>query len=144
MVRGGPEVRFHEGSTRVPPWFHRFHQGSTRCCHGCGVVRTKKSTACCWGYHLVFFQSIFLCRMEPLRFLPFGSAREELFEARAPPVRGLIPPSWRVPNFGIPSTTAWELESCSFSRDRTNTSAKLIHAFVVGMPWLAKLDRHES
>ena len=27
VVRGGPEVRFHEGSTRVPP---EFHQGSTR------------------------------------------------------------------------------------------------------------------
>ena len=27
MVRGGPEVRFHEGSTGVPPGFHR---GSTR------------------------------------------------------------------------------------------------------------------
>ena len=26
VVRGGPEVRFHEGSTRVPPGFHR---GST-------------------------------------------------------------------------------------------------------------------
>ena len=25
VVRGGPEVRFHEGSTRVPP---EFHQGS--------------------------------------------------------------------------------------------------------------------
>ena len=31
MVRGNPEVRFHEGST------------------------TKKSTACCWGYHLSLF-----------------------------------------------------------------------------------------
>ena len=27
MVRGGPEVRFHESSTRVPPGFH---QGSNR------------------------------------------------------------------------------------------------------------------
>ena len=27
VVRGGPEVRFHKGSTRVPPGFH---QGSTR------------------------------------------------------------------------------------------------------------------
>ena len=27
VVRGGPEVRFHEGSTRVPPGFY---QGSTR------------------------------------------------------------------------------------------------------------------
>ena len=23
VVRGGPEVRFHEGSTRLPPQFHR-------------------------------------------------------------------------------------------------------------------------
>ena len=38
VVRGGPEVRFHQGSTRVPPGFHQgstrvppgFHQGSTR------------------------------------------------------------------------------------------------------------------
>ena len=27
VVRGGPEVRFHEDSTRIPPGFH---QGSTR------------------------------------------------------------------------------------------------------------------
>ena len=48
--RGGPEVRFHEGSTRVPPGFHKgstrvppgFHQGSTRFCKGCGVVRALK------------------------------------------------------------------------------------------------------
>ena len=39
VVRGGPEVRFHEGSTRVPP---QFHQGSTRFCEGCGVVRALK------------------------------------------------------------------------------------------------------
>ena len=38
MVRGGPEVRF-----RVRPGF----QGS--------AASTKKSTACCWGYHLSFF-----------------------------------------------------------------------------------------
>ena len=31
VVRGGPEVRFHEGSTRVPPGFH---QGSTRVAPG--------------------------------------------------------------------------------------------------------------
>ena len=38
VVRGGPEVRFHGGSTRVRPGFHQgstrvppgFHQGSTR------------------------------------------------------------------------------------------------------------------
>ena len=46
VVRGSPEVRFHQGSTRVPPGFH---QGSTRFYKG-GVVRAlKKSTACCWG-----------------------------------------------------------------------------------------------
>ena len=49
VVRGGPEVRFHEGSTRVPPGFH---QGSTRVpigfrevlrgLRGCGVVRALK------------------------------------------------------------------------------------------------------
>ena len=37
--RGGPEVRFHEGSTRVPPGFH---DGSTRFCEGFGVVRALK------------------------------------------------------------------------------------------------------
>ena len=41
VVRGGPEVRFHEGSTRVPPGFHQVprgcHEGSTRFCEGCGV-----------------------------------------------------------------------------------------------------------
>ena len=59
VVRGGPEVRFHEGSTRVPRGFHQgstgvppgFHQGSTRVprtrvptrfCKGCGVVRALK------------------------------------------------------------------------------------------------------
>ena len=36
VVRGGPEVRFHEGSTRIPPGFH---EGSTRVPKGCGVVR---------------------------------------------------------------------------------------------------------
>ena len=42
-VRGGPD---HEGSTRVPPGFHE----------GCGGgASTKKSTACCWGYHLNLF-----------------------------------------------------------------------------------------
>ena len=40
VVRGG-EVRFHEGSARVPPVFH---EGSTRFCEG---ASTKKSTACC-------------------------------------------------------------------------------------------------
>ena len=36
VVRGGPEVRFHEGSTRVPPGFP---EGSTR---AAGVVRALK------------------------------------------------------------------------------------------------------
>ena len=35
VVRGGPEVRFHEGSTRVP-------RVSARFCEGCGVVRALK------------------------------------------------------------------------------------------------------
>ena len=38
VVRGGPEGRFHEGSTRVPRGFH----DSTRFCEGCGVVRALK------------------------------------------------------------------------------------------------------
>ena len=75
VVRGGPEVRFHEGSTRVPPGFHQgssrvppgFHEGSARFCECCGVVRggarTKKSTACCWGCHLSLF---FWGRRKPL------------------------------------------------------------------------------
>ena len=39
VVRGGPEGRFHEGSTRVPPGFY---EGSTKFCEGCGVVRALK------------------------------------------------------------------------------------------------------
>ena len=39
VVRSGPEARFHEGSTRVPPGFH---QDSTRFCEGCGVVRALR------------------------------------------------------------------------------------------------------
>ena len=42
VVRGDPELRFHQGSTRVPPGFHHLqgcHQGSTTFCKGCGVVR---------------------------------------------------------------------------------------------------------
>ena len=50
VVRGGPEARFHQGSTRVPPGFHQgstrvptgFQQGSTKFCEGCGVVRALK------------------------------------------------------------------------------------------------------
>ena len=38
VVPDGPEVRFHEGSTRVP-------RGSAR----------GESTACCWGCHLNLF-----------------------------------------------------------------------------------------
>ena len=39
VVRGGPEVRFHEGSTRVPPGFHEVLRGLR------GGASTKKSTA---------------------------------------------------------------------------------------------------
>ena len=39
VVRGSPEVRFHEGSTRVP---RGFHEGSTRFFEVCGVVRALK------------------------------------------------------------------------------------------------------
>ena len=49
VVRGGPEVRFHQRSTRVPPGFHEVLRGLR------GGASTKKSTACCWGYHLSLF-----------------------------------------------------------------------------------------
>ena len=46
VVRGGPEVRCHEGSTRLPPGFHqastRVPRGSARFCEGCRVVRALK------------------------------------------------------------------------------------------------------
>ena len=51
VVRGGPEVRFHQGSTRVPPGFHEVLRGLR------GGASTKKSTDCCWGYHLSLFQA---------------------------------------------------------------------------------------
>ena len=38
VVRGGPDARFHDSSTRVP---QGFHEGSTRFCEG-GVVREKE------------------------------------------------------------------------------------------------------
>ena len=46
VVRGGSEVRFHEGSTKVPPRFHQgstrvppgFHNSSSELLRGCGVV----------------------------------------------------------------------------------------------------------
>ena len=43
VVQGGPEERFHEGSTRVP---RGLQEGCTRFCEGC----TKKR-----GYHLSLF-----------------------------------------------------------------------------------------
>ena len=46
VVWGGPEVRFQEGSTSVPPAFHKVLRWLR------GGASTKKSTACCWGYHL--------------------------------------------------------------------------------------------
>ena len=58
--RGSTRVApaFHQGSTRVPPGFH---QGSTGVLQGLrGVVSTKKSTACCWGYHLSFFLQTYI------------------------------------------------------------------------------------
>ena len=48
VVRGGPEVRFHEDSTRVRG-FHEALRGLR------GGASTKKSTTCCWGYHLSLF-----------------------------------------------------------------------------------------
>ena len=53
VVRGGPEVRFHEGFTRVPRGFHEVLRGLL------GGASTKKSTACCWGYHLSLFRGSF-------------------------------------------------------------------------------------
>ena len=38
-VQGDPEVRFHQGSTRVPRGFHEVRRGGPN---------TYKSTACCW------------------------------------------------------------------------------------------------
>ena len=54
-MRGGPEVRFHEGSTRAA-----------------GGAITKTSTACCWGYHLSFF----LTRGPQNRRKPRGKPRK--------------------------------------------------------------------
>ena len=42
VVRGGPEVRFHQGSARVPRGLR-------------GGASTEKSTAFCWGSHLSLF-----------------------------------------------------------------------------------------
>ena len=42
----GPEVRFHRGFSRVP----RLRGGAS----------TKKSTACCWGYHLSLYIYIYI------------------------------------------------------------------------------------
>ena len=51
LVWGSPEVRFHEGSTRVPPGFQEVLRGLR------GGASTKKCPACCWGYHLSLFMS---------------------------------------------------------------------------------------
>ena len=57
VVRGGPEVRFHGGSARVPPGFHQvppgFHQGSTRVPPGFHQRSTKvpPSTRVTPGFH---------------------------------------------------------------------------------------------
>ena len=53
VVRGAHEVRFHQGSTRVPPGFH---QGSTRVPRG-EVLEGSGRVGCCWGYRL----SLFFC-----------------------------------------------------------------------------------
>ena len=39
VVQGGPQVRFHEGSSRVPPGFHEVLRGLR------GGASTKRSTA---------------------------------------------------------------------------------------------------
>ena len=57
VVRGGPEVRFHEGSTRVPRGFHHsstrvppeFHQSSTRVPPGFHQGSTKVPRGFCEG-----------------------------------------------------------------------------------------------
>ena len=38
MVRGGPQVRFHEGSTRVPPGFREGSTGLKRAPHAVGDI----------------------------------------------------------------------------------------------------------
>ena len=53
VVWGG----FHQGSTRVPPGFHEVLRGLR------GGASTKKSTACCWGYHLSLFQFPARCNL---------------------------------------------------------------------------------
>ena len=60
VVRGGPEVRFHQGSTRVPPGFHEFHKVLRGLRGGASI---KKSTACCWGCHLSLFLFILFLRL---------------------------------------------------------------------------------
>ena len=49
MVRGGPEERFHQGFHQGSRGFHEALRGLR------GGASTKKSTACCWGYHLSLF-----------------------------------------------------------------------------------------
>ena len=70
QIGSGPEVRFHEGSTRVPPGFH---EGSTRFCKVLrglwGGASTKKRTVCCWLYHLSLF-SFCLAKREPISLSP--------------------------------------------------------------------------
>ena len=53
VVRGGPEVRFHEGSMRVLSGFHEVLRGLR------GGASTKTSTACCWSYHLSLIVLLF-------------------------------------------------------------------------------------
>ena len=54
VVRGGPAVRFHEGSTRVPPAFHEVLRGLR------GGASTKKSPHAVgditWAYFLSVLQ----------------------------------------------------------------------------------------
>ena len=61
VVRSGPEVMFHEGSTKVSPGFHEVLRGLR------GGASTKQSTACCWGYHLSLLFFRVLC--EPFQQL---------------------------------------------------------------------------
>ena len=58
VVRGGPEVRFHEGSTRVPPGFH---EGSTRFCKDFGGEHEKEHRMLLGiSPERVFFGSVFI------------------------------------------------------------------------------------
>ena len=122
MVRSGAEVRFHEG----PPGFH---QGSTRVPRGLhevlrglrGGAGTKKSTACCWGYHL----SLLFCKSTILGAFSTISIRHQLLNAAFLLVDG--PTNritnhqdvwlWRVDRPGVPGTRCQRSFAGSLGRE---------------------------